>query len=82
MRYRVSLWILAVVIVWVAVAVGVTIWAIPVNAQPIGCGLGPPPPCTPHLSVEWVPSLMMGATAASIVIAVLIGVRSLIRRLI
>jgi Na+/proline symporter len=67
------LWPLALVIVWVAVAAAVTVWAIPVFAQPVGCGLEGPPTCTPRLTVEWLPSLTMGVVAASVVVAVLVG---------
>jgi hypothetical protein len=60
-------------VVWVAIVAGVTMWAIPVTAQPVGCGLEGPPSCTPRLTVEWLPNLVMGVVAASVVVGVLIG---------
>jgi hypothetical protein len=75
------LWPIVLAVVWVAIVVTITIWAIPVFAQPVGCGLEGPPTCTPRLTVEWLPSLTMGVVAASVVVGVLIGLWGLVRRL-
>jgi hypothetical protein len=66
-------------LLWTALVVALTAWAIPVWAQPVGCALGPCP--GPQRStVEWFPSLATGAFGASFIVALLVGVVQLVRR--
>lgn len=74
-----SLWPVVLAVVWLVAAAAVTAWAIPVFAQPVGCGLGRP--CTARQSVEWLPSLATGAVAASVLVGLLVGAARALRSL-
>jgi hypothetical protein len=72
---------LAAAVAWVAIVIAVTIWAIPVFAQPLGSGLEcPPGPCPPRTTVEWFPSMVTGVIVASFLVAAVAGVARLVRR--
>jgi hypothetical protein len=75
----VSPWAVVALAVWVVVMVVVANWAVPVFANvPSG------PQCTatdcPRVTTEWVPVLLAGAGAATAVVAIIWGVRRLVRR--
>jgi len=68
-------WTIGIVVLWVVIVCIVTIWAIPVVAQPVGCGLQacPGPQRT---TVEWSKSVASGVLVASAVIGLLAGIRA------
>ena len=75
----VSPWAIAALAVWVMVMGVVANWAIPAFANvPSG------PQCTatdcPTVTTEWVPVLLAGAAAATAVVAIIWGLRTLLHR--
>jgi hypothetical protein len=81
MRGFVSPWAIGGVVLWLVVLVVVTQWAIPVFAN---VGSGPPcegASCPTAATTEWLPSLVVAAIAASLVVAALWGAFAAIRRL-
>ena len=78
----VSPWALAALAVWIVVLIVVANWAVPVFANVEGSGgiQCNASVCPTVTTVEWVPILLTGAVAATVIVGVLWGLRKRLSR--